>query len=56
MRVHRSQRPVRGLGIRKKKHLHRVQNMLYTGYLVIVNGQKIKKNRVEKFPFLSCRG
>ena len=30
--------------------------MLHIGYLIIVNGQKIKKNQFRKFPFLSCRG
>ena len=34
--------------------------MLYTGYLIIVNGQKMKflnfEFWFEKFPFLSCKG
>ena len=30
--------------------------MLYIGYLIILDGQKIKKISFGKFPFLSCRG
>ena len=30
--------------------------MLYIGYLIILDGQKIKKNQFRKFPFLRCRG
>ena len=30
--------------------------MLYIGYLIILDGKKIKRNQFWKFPFLSCRG
>ena len=30
--------------------------MLYIGYLIILDGQSIKKNQFRKVPFLSCRG
>ena len=30
--------------------------MLYIGYLIILDGQSIKKNQFRKFPFLSCCG
>ena len=30
--------------------------MLYIGYLIILDGQSIKKNQFQKVPFLSCRG
>ena len=30
--------------------------MLYTGYLIILDGQSIQKISFGKFPFLSCRG
>ena len=30
--------------------------MLYIGYLIILDGQNIKKNQFRKFPFFSCRG
>ena len=30
--------------------------MLYIGYLIILDGQNIKKNQFWKFPFLGCLG
>ena len=30
--------------------------MLYIGYLIILDGQSMKKNQFRKFPFLSYRG
>ena len=30
--------------------------MVYIGYLIILDGLKIKKLKFRKFPFLRCRG
>ena len=30
--------------------------MLYIGYLIMLDGQRVKKKSVSEIPFLSCRG